>query len=230
LTEGYAAGAALIKQALVAVRDKDGHFEQDLRRPGFAARVAFDVFDDETADALATRSVELARERGALGVLPLALNYLASLYSFEGDLDAAHALVEESDAIADATGAARLVFPRLTLAGFRGDEATLSTLVEAAEPVAIGRGEGVVLTFIEHARALLYNGLGRYEAALPSAESASAQDELAVSIWSLPELVEAAVRSGNSELAAAALERLSERTQAARTEWALGSAEGSAAS
>jgi hypothetical protein len=80
----------------------------------------------------------------------------------------------------------------------------------------------VVLTFSEHARALLYNGLGRYEAALPAAESASAQDELGVSVWSLPALVEAARRTDNSELAAAALDRLTERTQAAGTEWALG--------
>ena len=72
---------------------------------GSPRRVAFDVFDDETGHALATHSVELARERGALGVLPLALNYLAIHRTFEGDLDAAEALVEEADAIADATGA-----------------------------------------------------------------------------------------------------------------------------
>jgi ATP/maltotriose-dependent transcriptional regulator MalT len=219
-TDGYAAGAAQLKQALSAIRDED--VEQDLQRPGFAARVAFDVFDDEAAHVLARRSVELARERGALGVLPLALNYLASLYTFEGELDAADALVEESDAIADATGAARLLFPRLTLAGFRGDESALSTFAAAAEPVATGRGEGGVLTFIEHARALLYNGLGRYEAALAAAENASVQDELAVSTWSVPELVEAAARGGRSDLAAVALERLIERTQAAGTDWALG--------
>jgi DNA-binding CsgD family transcriptional regulator len=79
-----------------------------------------------------------------------------------------------------------------------------------------------MLTFGEHARALAHNGAGRYEAALPEAESASARDELAVSVWSLPELVEAAARCGQDQLAADALERLSERTQAAATEWALG--------
>ena len=80
----------------------------------------------------------------------------------------------------------------------------------------------MVLTFGEHARALLYNGLGRYEAALTAAESASAQDELPFADWSLPELVEAAIRSGKTSFAAAALERLTERTQAAGTDWALG--------
>ena len=80
----------------------------------------------------------------------------------------------------------------------------------------------MMLTFGEHARALAHNGAGQYEAALPDAESASAQDELAVSVWSLPELVEAAARCGKDQLAGDALERLSERTRAAGTEWALG--------
>jgi hypothetical protein len=95
-------------------------------------------------------------------------------------------------------------------------------LIESSETAAIARGEGVVLTFSEHARAALNNGRGHYKAALDPAESASAQDELMLSVWSLPELVEAATRSGRNELAAAALERLSERTRAAGTEWALG--------
>jgi DNA-binding CsgD family transcriptional regulator len=221
-TDGYAASAPSLQRALSVVRDEGGRIEQDVRWPWFARRVSFDLFDDESWRALATRSVQLARDRGALGVLPLALNFLATMHAFEGDFDGAEGVLDESDAIADAIGDARVVFGRLTLAGFRGDEAVLSRLVEAAEAPATARGEGVVLTFGEHALALLYNGLGRYQAALAAAESASARDELGVSVWSLPELVEAAARSGMNELAVAALERLTERTQAAGTEWALG--------
>lgn len=220
-TDGYAAGAATLKRALGAFRDQDPH-EQDVRWPGFARRVAPDLFDDETWHTLATQSVQLARDRGALGVLPLALNNLASLCSFEGDLEAAEALLEESDAIASVTGAPRILFGRLTLAGFRGDESAVAELIEAGEAAAIARGEGVELTFGEHARALLYNGLGRYDDALPAAESASSRDELCVSELSMPELVEAATRSGATDLAAAGLERLSERTRAAGSEWGLG--------
>ena len=222
-TDGYAAGAPLLRQASGALRDEDPRGEQELRRPGFAARIAFDLFDDETTNTLATRSVELARERGALGVLPLALNYLATLRSFEGELDAAASLVEEADALADAIGAPRLVFGRFTVLGLRGDEAAVSALVDAAEPVATGRGEGVALTFCDYARALVYNGLGRYEAALSLAASAAAQDEITISsIGALPELVEAAARSGQRDVATGALERLAERTQAAGTDLALG--------
>ena len=75
-------------------------------------------------------------------------------------------------------------------------------LIEASEAAAIVRGEGVLLTFGEHTRAVLHNGLGHYQAALDAAQSASAQDELMLSVWSLPELVEAAARCGRTELAA----------------------------
>jgi DNA-binding CsgD family transcriptional regulator len=43
-----------------------------------------------------------------------------------------------------------------------------------------------------------------------------------LSVWSLPELVEAAARCGRIELAADAVERLAERTRAAGTDLALG--------
>jgi hypothetical protein len=79
-----------------------------------------------------------------------------------------------------------------------------------------------VLTFGEHARAVLHNALGHYDTALDHAQRASAQDELHAAVWSLPELVEAASRSARPEVAADAVARLRERTQAAGTQWALG--------
>jgi DNA-binding CsgD family transcriptional regulator len=105
---------------------------------------------------------------------------------------------------------------------FRGDEAALASLAETIEARATAHGDGMTLTFGEHARALAFNGLGRYAAALPHAQSASTREEPATSIWSLPELVEASIRCDNEEVAADALEILAERTQAVGTEWALG--------
>jgi DNA-binding CsgD family transcriptional regulator len=221
-TDGYAASIPTLRRALLAVLEEDARGAADARWPWFARRIALDLFDDETWHALATRSVRVARERGALGVLPLALNFLGTMHAFEGEFDAAERALEESDAIADAIGDSSVVFGRLTLAGFRGDATALTRLVEASEGPATARGEGVVVTFGEHALALLNNGVGRYKAALPAAASASARDELGVSAWSLPELVEAATRCREHELAASALAQLVERTQAAGTDWALG--------
>jgi DNA-binding CsgD family transcriptional regulator len=221
-TDGYAASVPHLKRALSAVRAEGSGAEQDPRWPWFARRVAPELFDDEAWHELATRSVQLARDRGALGVLPLALNFLATFRTLEGDLDVADALLEESDAIAEATGIARIIFGRLLLAGLRGDHLIVSELVAAGEPLVNARSEGVVLTYSELARAILYNGMGQYRAALASAESASAEDDLGLAGWSLPELVEAASRSDQRDVALAALERLTERTRAAGTEWALG--------
>ena len=194
-----------------------------VRWPWFARRVAPELFADDTWHYLATRSVQLTREAGALVALQVALTHLAHVRCLEGDLDGASALLDEADDIASATGTEPFHIGRLWLAGYRGNETEATVLFETAEPAAIARGgEGIVLTFAEHARAVLYNGLGRYEAALAPAQSAGNRDEIMVSVWSLPELVEAATRCGQGDVANAAIESLSERTRAAGTELALG--------
>ncbi|GAB2809870.1 hypothetical protein GCM10027176_13240 [Actinoallomurus bryophytorum] len=80
---------------------------------------------------------------------------------------------------------------------------------------------GRVLSVIDHANAVLHNGIGRYDVALEAASAACRHDELG-SAATLPELVEAATRSGQPRLAESALERLVERTQACGTDWAIG--------
>src|SRR6476659_1792595 len=221
-TDGIPAGAPILKLALVALRDGNVDYEEDMRWPWLACRVAADVFDDETWHLLASRYVLIAREAGALGVLPITLMNLSLMHVFEGKLETAAALVEETDSIIDATGSRRISIPKLMLAACRGDEGRASALIDEAERDAIARGEGFVLTFAEHAHAVLHNALGHYDIALDNAQRASAQDELHASGWSLPELVEAAIRSGKPDLAADALERLRQRTQVAGTDWALG--------
>src|SRR5262249_49290382 len=131
-------------------------------------------------------------------------------------------LIEETDSLIDASGGRRIDVAKLLLAACRGNEAEAATLLPNVEREAIERREGVVLTFSEHARAVLHNGLAHYDVALAAAQQASERDEPSVSGWGLAELVEAAARSSRAEPAADALERLQKRTQAAGTEWALG--------
>ena len=79
------------------------------------------------------------------------------------------------------------------------------------------------MTYAHRAAAILYNGLARYADAREAAEQAS-QDKpaLYMAMWALPELIEAATRTGNAQLAADALERLVETTQAGGTDFGLG--------
>ena len=85
------------------------------------------------------------------------------------------------------------------------------------------RGEGEGLTFIRWATAVLHNGLGGYEEALAAAQPAV--EDIHASWWrnwGLVELIEAAARSGKTELAADALGQLSQTAAASGTDWALG--------
>ena len=85
-------------------------------------------------------------------------------------------------------------------------------------------GESAGLGLISDCRAaLLHNGLGRYSSALMAAERACKYpEEMGFLTVVLPELIEAASRSGRTERAARTLERLRERTRTAGTDWALG--------
>src|SRR5512133_1858437 len=104
---------------------------------------------------LTTRSVQVAREAGALVALQVALTHLAHLRCVEGNLDEAGALLDQADDLAPLTGTEPFHIGRLWLTGYRGDETEAMVLIEAAEPLAIARGgEGIVLTFAEHARAV----------------------------------------------------------------------------
>ena len=192
-----------------ALREEGEREDVSVRWPWFARRVAPDLFADDTWHYLATRSVQMAREAGALAVLPVALTHLAHVRCLEGDLDGASALLDEADDIAATTGT-RPYRHRTAAAGRvpRGRGGGDGSH-RGGELAAIARGgRGSCSTFAEHARAVLYNGLGRYDAALAPAQSAGDRDELMVSVWSLPELVEAATRCGQDDVAAAAVERL----------------------
>jgi DNA-binding CsgD family transcriptional regulator len=71
--------------------------------------------------------------------------------------------------------------------------------------------------------AVLYNGLARYEeAALAAQQAASKTFDPWSYMWALPELVEAAARTGDAGLAGDALARLAETTQPAGTDFGLG--------
>src|SRR4029077_6597297 len=147
-TDGYAASVSTLQAALRAVGDEGNSGDQHPRWPWYARRVALDLLDDETGRALATRSVQLARNRGALGVLPLALGALATMHTIEGSFDAAQGVLDESDAVDDAISEGRRGAGRVGPGGPRGDEARLSRLADAAEAEPTTRGEGAVLTYV----------------------------------------------------------------------------------
>jgi DNA-binding CsgD family transcriptional regulator len=217
-TEGYAASVPQLREALHAFRNGDAA----TRWLWLACRVAADLWEYAAWDELASRAVRLAREAGALSVLPLAASYRAGVHLHAGEYEAASALMDESSAVTAATRGAQLFATRPLLAAYRGQEAEALALIDAAQRDAAASGRGTALSMIGCASAVLFNGLGRYEEAFAAAERACMHDELSLYAMALVELVEAAARSDRPQVAATALERLAARTTASGTDWALG--------
>jgi DNA-binding CsgD family transcriptional regulator len=228
-TDGYVAGVAPLSRALLEFRRQVVRNEEDVTRclwlacPVAPEPVASELWDDETWHELATNAVRIARDAGALAVLPIALAYRASVHVHAGEFSAARSLIEEAETITDATGHAPLRYTALLLAAWRGNEGRALKLIDVSVRDATVRGEGRAIGLAGYVTAVLFNGLGRYDAALAGAQSGCEQDDLGFFGWSLIELIEAAVRCGAHDAAAAALLRLEERTRASGTDWALGS-------
>jgi DNA-binding CsgD family transcriptional regulator len=228
LTEGYVASLPPLRRALDTLRRDAGSSEADimdwlwLACPVAPEPIALELWDDAAWHQLAAHAVGLAREAGALAVLPVALRYRAAVHVQAGEFGAADGLIEEADAITAATGNPSMRYPSLMLAAWQGEDTRALELIAAGVRDATASGDGRALGLAGYATAVLYNGLGGYEAALAGARQACEYEDLGFFGWSLAELVEAAARSGAGAEAAAALRRLGERTRAAGSQWALG--------
>ena len=222
-TQGYAAGAPTLKAALSAFRDEPMSDEDALRWLWLACRVARALGDDASWDALTDRQVRLAREAGALSLLPIALLERFGVQLFFGDLSEAQSLVTEAEAVVDATGSHLAPQGAIALAAWRGSEEEVSALIDAGRQEVELRGEGLWLIATGWASAVLFNSLGRYSDALAASEQAGTDPhELGVSTWVPTEFIEAAVRVGVPERASAPLRRLQEISRASGADWARG--------
>jgi DNA-binding CsgD family transcriptional regulator len=222
IAEGRTAGTPLLKQAISAFRNRELSAEDELRWLWLGGRVAQDLWDDDSWHDLCTRHVQLARQAGALAVLPIALRSRIFVHSLAGELDEGNALTEEVKGVTDATGSELAAYGAVALAAWRGHEAETSRLIDTTIADVVTRGEGMGVAISQFLAALLYNGLGRYAEALAAAEIACEYNDLGVLAWALTELIEAAARTDRRDVGTVALERLSESTQASRTDWGLG--------
>lgn len=226
-TQGYEAGVPGLRRAAQALDDAPappqvGTEPGEHRLLWLGSRAAAAVFDDDLAHRLNTRNVRLTRDAGALSALPVALINLCTNHLLEGDFARAEELAAEELAITKATGAVPMAFSTLTLAAWRGGRAEAVELRASLAKDADGPGIGTALTWAEYASAVLHNGLGDYRTAMDAAARACETDELPQSNCALPELVEAAVRAGLPDQAAAALDELDSRARASGSSWSRG--------
>jgi DNA-binding CsgD family transcriptional regulator len=220
-TDGHADATPALQRAAKALV---GIPVEDVLRWGWmAADASALVWDVEGVHAISARQVQLARDVGALAQLPIHLSALALATAWMGDFAGAAALIAEIDSVAAATGNRFPPYMALRLWALQGREAEASAAIASAAEQAAAGGRSIAATTACWAAAVLYNGLARYQDAAAAARHATA-DTLNpwMSMWALPELVEAAARMGGTELAREALERLAETTQPCGTDAALG--------
>jgi DNA-binding CsgD family transcriptional regulator len=184
---------------------------------------SFILWDDRSWHRISARQLQLAREAGALARVPMGLGTTAVLEAWSGEFEKARDATAEANAIVEATGTRLAPYASMLRVALQGRDADALALLGPAIEDAAAVGQGFAVQWGEFVKAILFNGLGRYEQALAAAERASADTpELFVSSWALAELIEAANRSGEPTRAARALERLTEDTAVAGTDWALG--------
>src|SRR5271168_3958091 len=184
-----------------------------------------ETLDFRAHRAVARRWVQMAKENGALATLPVALSGLGWCEMLAGRVQAAESLLSEALEISAATGAPAVPganeILRMGILDWRGNESAVP-VGEAVIAEAVGRGQGLGVTIAAYGRTILELGHARYEEARCHALSVFQEDALYFGTINLADVIEAAVRCGDSEAARTALGRLTERVEATRTPWGLG--------
>ncbi len=219
ITQGHTVATPTLRKALTAFHSEEIGAEEGLRWLWPAGRPAGFIWDYESWDSLTARQVRVAREVGALGHLPLAFSTRVEVHLFAGELQAAASLVEQSDALADATYS-RIVplYGALALAAFVAARMKSRDWCGPTCRTSSPAAKGVGLTVSQWVTAALYNGLARYDDAFTAAADATTDPhELWFSTFATVELIEAASRSGRTDRAAEAFDLLRESTSASGT-------------
>ncbi|MEV4234714.1 AAA family ATPase [Nocardia sp. NPDC049737] len=220
VTEGRGTAITALRTAMTALVDLP---VPDVLKWGWAAcGLSPAVWDEQVMLETYSRAAEVVRAAGILTELPIYLASLGAATSLVGDFAAAAGIVTESEGIAAATGIPLAPYTTIILTAMQGKEAEASALIAATIEEAGASGQLTGVTTANWAAAVLYNGLARYDEALTAAHASTHIAQLVVSVWVLPELIEAAVRTGEDQVAHDALARLAEAAQACDTDWAQG--------
>ncbi|MGX7678712.1 AAA family ATPase [Jatrophihabitans sp. DSM 45814] len=220
-TAGRAAAIPILQRAAKALAQLP---DEDVLRWGWIAPMASQTaWDPDAATEAFERHAEIVRAAGALAELPVYLSSVALDNAWNGDLSGAGLLIAESDTVAAVTGSQLPPFATLRLLSMGGKEAEASALIAATIAQASEQGQGLAVRVAQWTAAVLYNGIGHFDQAAAAAREVTANDiDPYPQMWALPELVEAAARIGEHDLARNALQRLADMTRPAGTDWALG--------
>jgi DNA-binding CsgD family transcriptional regulator len=225
-TKGYAAAVAPWRAALQALRTDDLDSHTGLKSFGPGAAAAASLWDDQALLDITDRWLRLTRRLGALTELLFALDFRATVDALTGHLDQAAdrwTEMRELMAVGQISGTPSLAARgESLLQAFRATTAESAAAGQAQIREATARGQDGSADFIRYTAAIADLSFGQFEAAFDSALHVVRNDLAFPAERALPELIEAAVRSGHHDTAAGAFAVLADRTGAASTPWALG--------
>ena len=220
ILDGHEAAVPVLKRAVTAMLEAPISSAELLTLTGVGCTAAGALGDDHALYSLANWLEVQARDQGAVLPLSTALIFSGSSELFAGHLGQARARYAERGAIEAARGGSCEVGLALVLA-WRGRAAEAGAQAAAAARVAAEQGHGWKLVWLEYVHAVLALAMGRYEEALAAAPHGYEENVL-VSMFALPDLIEAAVRCGERASAEQALARVARRAAASPTPLTLG--------
>jgi DNA-binding CsgD family transcriptional regulator len=222
----YRQAAPLLRHAIAELGDQDTDEQARLNWLQTGCFAAGELLDDQVRTALAEDFARLARERGALTALPIALTFVGEAAARAGRFEQADAAHAEGREISAATGnpgiPGQASPPDLLLMIWRGEEEQARSAAAAIIAEMTERGIGSGVSYVHTWMSVLEVALGNYRQALDDAQRAYREDSLAIGCFALPEQVEAAHRCGEPGAAREALHRLAARAHAGGAPWGLG--------
>jgi DNA-binding CsgD family transcriptional regulator len=222
ILDSPAEAAPLLRRALSAFLDDDTAGDELLHYGVLVSNAALTLWDFDTWDAASARHVEQTKATGAAATLVVALNVRRVVDMYAGDFAKARADGMAELVVKQVTGTRRASYGDLFQAAFEGAPEPAHRLIRDVAEESRTRGEGLGWNITNRAAALLELGLGRYADASAAAARAVEGNLGPFTSQALPDLVEAACRSGQPELAANALSRLQAATAGCDSDWAAG--------
>jgi DNA-binding CsgD family transcriptional regulator len=224
-TDGYESAVPAIRRAVDALLRGSAGTDRILTRDLLGVTFSMMVWDDTRHTTLLQLMARRARQTGALRDLDTVLYCQSMEATIAGDLATADRYLIEGHQTRSALGATAEqweIYRHPELLAWRGEDAqlrdTLQSIVDASELFGLGATAAIA----QIAQVILEQAKGNYANVREVARPLIERDVLGVHSRVLPELVEAAGRSGDHALASDALRTLSARATASGSPRALG--------
>jgi DNA-binding CsgD family transcriptional regulator len=224
-TGNYETAVPHMRQAIAMLLSPETPPEVVLERYIVGVTYCTVLWDDRSRIALLERGADLARTTGALWNLDSALFARSMAETIAGRLEAADRYVVEGHDIRSALGATQdvwQVYRHPELLAWHGETGHTRAVIQGTAEGSAALGIGAMVSIAKIGLMVLAISEGQYAEASAVGRDLMDGEILYVHSRVLPDLVEAAFRSGDQALAEATLESLSIRATASGTPSALG--------